>query len=510
MVTHKSYKFIESVLLITLLLTAAYLRLVNITDTPGWYTDETTHVLIARNLVHGQLQYMAIGDSFLLFGRPPLFEFALAGLFQSFGASITVLRVFTACLGVASTLLLYATVRHATRDRWLALISAFILAIYPDALLYSRFGFSYNLLAPLVVTLLWALCLYIRTSKRRFLAIAALVIGIGGLSDIMMFAFIVPLFVVSAGIRWKDSLWSIPLIFLPFAAYALISLVFMPDAFLFDLNYTLSRLGGIPVGQQISTLVNNYTTLLSQGIWIPLGIVGLFLIRDRHLRASALFCLFLPIAIIGRTVALYHLSFYYMIPLLPLIALGVGALLRYGLPYAKQVIADGLMLFIPKQQIQTVIAYVISMTLMGTPLFVSLQSSVQHVENGFSTTIDSFLINPDDARIVAAGINEAITPQIIIIASPAVAWLFDAQVADFQMVVAAQGIETPHLPANIPDSRWAFRPDYQTADFVIIDHLWHNWGIYHIPCLQAIIDDVTTWPIAAQSGQITAYRNPAR
>ncbi len=508
--THKSYKYVEIVFLIAILLAAAYLRLVNIAATPGWYTDETTHILIARNLVHGHMQYMAIDDSFLLFGRPPLFEYALAGLCRLFGSSIEVLRVFTACLGIASTLLLYATIRHAVQDKWFALVSAFSLAIYPDALLYSRFGFSYNLLSPLVIILIWALCLYIRTSRRRFLAIAALVIGIGGLSDIMMFAFIVLLFVVIIGIRWKDSLWNIPLVFLPFAVYGLLSLLTIPDAFLFDLNYTLSRLGGVPIGQQISTLANNYTTLLSQGIWIPLGIVGLFLIRDRQLRASTLLCLLLPIVVIGRTVALYHLSFYYMIPLLPLIALGVGALLRYGLPYVTQVIGDGLRFFLPNQQMRTTIAFGLAFALIATPLVVSLQSSLMNVQNGFRTTIDAFLIHPDEARTVAAQINDSITPQTIIIASPAVAWLFDAQVADFQMVVAAQGIETPHLPANIPDSRWAFDLDYETADFIIIDHLWYNWGIYHIPGLQEIIGDVTTWPVAAQSGQITAYRNPAR
>ena len=30
---------------------AAYVRLENVADTPGWYTDEGTHILIAQNLV---------------------------------------------------------------------------------------------------------------------------------------------------------------------------------------------------------------------------------------------------------------------------------------------------------------------------------------------------------------------------------------------------------------------------------------------------------------------------
>ena len=46
---------------------------------------------------------------------------------------------------------LYLTVRRMTRDVRLALLAALLLAIYPPAVLYSRFGFSYNLLAPLVL-----------------------------------------------------------------------------------------------------------------------------------------------------------------------------------------------------------------------------------------------------------------------------------------------------------------------------------------------------------------------
>ena len=74
------------------------------------------------------------------------------------------LRTVTACLGVITVAVLYVTARRTTRDARLALLAALLLAIYPPAVLYSRFGFSYNLLAPLVLI---AFVGWTSTSSRR-------------------------------------------------------------------------------------------------------------------------------------------------------------------------------------------------------------------------------------------------------------------------------------------------------------------------------------------------------
>ena len=144
-------RWLEPLAMALILLLAAYLRLANVAVNPAWYTDEGTHLDIARHLLQGQVQYLAISQSWLLFSRVPLFEILLSGAALVGGVSMLTLRTVTACLGVITVAVLYVTARRTTRDARLALLAALLLAIYPPAVLYSRFGFSYNLLAPLVL-----------------------------------------------------------------------------------------------------------------------------------------------------------------------------------------------------------------------------------------------------------------------------------------------------------------------------------------------------------------------
>ena len=124
----------EAAALLLILSLAAYLRLANRADNPGWYSDEGTHIDIAMNLMEGRAQSLAITQSMLLVARPPLFHLLLAGLFRLWGAGIETLRAFTGGLGVASVALLYWVMRKA-QGAGPALLSAVMLAIYPDAIL---------------------------------------------------------------------------------------------------------------------------------------------------------------------------------------------------------------------------------------------------------------------------------------------------------------------------------------------------------------------------------------
>ncbi len=199
---HPIWRGVEIAALLLILALAAYLRLATNADNPGWYADEGTHVLIARNLAAGRIQYMAIGQSTLLFAKLPLFESLLALIFRLGGDGIAALRTLTGVLGVVSVAALYGCVRWVKRDPYLALLAALLLAIYPQAVLYSRFGFSYNLIVPLVLLAFLALWGYLDSDpqqsagRRKWLACAAMAIGIGGVSDFWMFTLLVPMIAV--------------------------------------------------------------------------------------------------------------------------------------------------------------------------------------------------------------------------------------------------------------------------------------------------------------------------
>src|SRR4051812_15267710 len=104
----------EILILIVILIVAGYLRLANLTDNPGWYSDEGTNLDVAYHLQQGQLQYMALGQSTLMVSRLPLFESLLAGVLRLFQGGIHTLRSLTGLLGVASVGLLYLCVRQMT------------------------------------------------------------------------------------------------------------------------------------------------------------------------------------------------------------------------------------------------------------------------------------------------------------------------------------------------------------------------------------------------------------
>ncbi len=86
----------------------------------------------------------------------------------------------------------------------------------------------------------------------------------------------------------------------------------------------------LPLDQQVATLWQNVTTLAAQDAWLIAGLIGLVLLKPPRLRWIALAFFAIPIVLLGRTTALFSLSFYYLIPLLPFVALGVASLIRYG------------------------------------------------------------------------------------------------------------------------------------------------------------------------------------
>jgi 4-amino-4-deoxy-L-arabinose transferase-like glycosyltransferase len=493
---------LEIIALLCILLLAAYLRLVNLIDNPRWYTDEATHLEIAQNLSSSEIRYFAVDQSFLLFARMPLFELLLAGAISIFGSSMTTLRSLTGLLGVLSVGVLYFSVRKTQNDRVLPLLAAFMLAIYPQSVLYSRFGFSYALLTPLVILTFLGSSEYWHTQSQKWLLLAVGSIGVGLISDLMIASLIIPLLLVVIFRNQRDLLWALPLIALPFGLYALIMLFHAPDAFLFDLDYTLNRMGGLSLVNQFENVGENYTTLLSLNFWIPLGIVGLFLLNPSHIRRIILLLLLLPIFILGRTVALYSLSFYYFTPLLPFIALGMANLVYRGGVFIWQDTHK-----ITDKRFAPVISILISLAIIGTPLFTSLKTTMEYVRSYYPTQIDAFLISGEHARKAADYVNKHAALSDVVITSPTVGWLIEASVADFSMSIAFTGEDSIHIPGDLSKERFVFNPSYQQARFVIVDNIWRNWGAVHMPHVAEMLRDIETWELVFEIGQLQVYEN---
>ena len=493
--------------LLLILLLAAYLRLSNLADNPGWYSDEGTHLSIAANLSQGRVQYLALNQSTLLVARLPLFEYLLSAAVRIGGLSMATLRHVTAVLGILSVGLLYLVAAWLLpKMRFFALLAALLYAIYPQAVLLSRIGFSYNLLTPLVLLLLLGLVKYWQTSSLRWLLLASACAGLGLVSDLIIGAFLVVLVLVILARNWRHLPAALVLMLLPFVLYALASLLSAPDAFWFDLQFTLTRLGGRGLAEQINGLALNYTMLLSQDFWLLAALVGLFVFSAAPvLRGMVLLLILLPMLILGRTNALYDISAYYFIPFTPLVALGAACFVYRATIYVWGLLRDQLRRWIPSRSYQRLVAImagILSALLIFTPLRTSLMLTAANVNSHLPTAVDPILLNPDDVRQVAAYVNAQVGPGETVIASPGLAWTLNANAADFQMALAADGQATPHFPIDVPADRWSFDPRYQRARFVVVDNLWRNWAVLNIPPLIPLLSQVRDWPLVFESGAI--------
>jgi hypothetical protein len=133
----------------------------------------------------------------------------------------------------------------------------------------------------------------------------------------------------------------------------------------------------------------------------------------------------------------------------------------------------------------------------------------RQVYQGFDTAIAWVLIDPAGARQVADFVNQSVRPTDLVIASPATAWMFHANVTDFQQVVAAKGIATMHFPDNIPADRFAFPVDEKGARYVVFDRIWFNWAALNMPAVKDLMDEIAQWPAVFKVGEYTVYANPA-
>lgn len=532
-------RLIEVALISAILMLAAALRLTNQPDNPGWYSDETTHIDIARHLLNGETRYFAIQDSVLIFGRPPLFGATLTAFMRLNPQldGIAALRLLTGALGVLTVALLYVAARVASAGDWpLALSAAFALAIYPQAVTYSRIGYSYALLAPFFMLALMGLAVYWRNGRRVWLALACLAVGVGLTSDLMIGGLIpVIMLVILFKRRPLDLLWGLPLVALPFGAWATSQMLQHADVFLFDLRYTLGRLSTPSLTGQAENIARNVTILVGGDGWLAAGVIGLFLLRDVRFRATALLMLIVPVIVIGRVVALYSLSYYYVTPLLPLVALGMGAVARYGavtvvgMMTGKQTSPpdplsenrEGELTPLRRDEaclirvLKSGFAWIVAIVLIGVVPLTTLNSTWEAVQTRLPTAIDPFLIDPAAARGVRDYLEANANDGDLVIASPPIGWQLRDSInaADYQMSIAAEGVAGPHLPGDIPPERFAFDPRFERARFVVVDPLWRSWGVVHIPGLGAKLAEIEqSWGLAFAAGEgggaLLVYQRP--
>ncbi len=508
-------KFDLSALLMAavVLLAAAALRFYNLAGNPGIYSDEGSLILAAQALADGEWNYLGIGGSNLVTGRMPLVPWLLSWPIRSGAAQLTALRTFSAVCGLFTlSLLIFLPYRFDQKEgKSLGLLAGAIYAVLPFTVLYNRLGFSYNLVAFIVMLIFWCLYTYLDTGQRKALLLAGILVGTGFLTDLWMLAvfpvvFLTPLF------RNRNDFWPglggtllIP------GIYAAWMLTADSKTFLFDLNFIFWRVT-FPLRDQIGLITANFSLLMVENTWIVLGLVGLFTVQAKLLRNLLLAFFFMTFVFAARSVALVGIGSYQFLPLSPFIVIGLATFhlsaWRYLNHLFNEWLSAGRLEIAVRKSTRRLLSGVFAAFLPGLPwLFLTVQQ-VAALGGSLPNELNGILVDPGSARESASFVNTQVASNDVVIASPAVAWMIDAQVTDFQVSLAYSGFESRHFPPDIPRERFTIDASIDNARYVVVDRLWDNWAAFNVPDIEVIFDEIAGWEQLAVFGEVRVYGNP--
>lgn len=502
--------------LVIIVLTGTYLRFFALRQVPGWASDEGSNMDIAYRLAQGKLGYFAIGQSSFINGHPHLFYLLLAGIYRLADFDLVWGRSLTALYGVITLVLLYVVVRQMF-SQTIALLAALLFAIYPHAVVYNRMAFTYNQLQPLYVMAYYLLWRYLKEDGRRWLIYVSLCVAAALVTDWTATSLLAILWIVVMVRRARQLAWVIPLSLSALLIWGLAMWKVSGQAFLDDLAFTLSRVGGSPL-EQIARIVLLYPAVLEWDVWLLAGGLGLFLIPQRRQRALALLLFYGSLLLTVRAGAASGLASYLLIPLFPFAALGLAVLLSRVIPWLIREFEDDFDAALRGSTIWPQGWRVIRPIGVGLAVFViALSPLVAMLAEGLfldyrlsTVHLAGTLADPAKAEKVANFINANTSADDVVLASPGILWLFHARVADFQQAVAITGHKTQHYPAGLPRGRFLFDCSLENADFVVLDPLWRGWASQMMPEVAQMVAEVETWPLALKAGDFEVYRNPDR
>lgn len=147
----------KNLLLILILVLAAFLRLYRIQDYMTFLGDEGRDVLVAYNILHGHLTLLGPTSSVGGFFLGPIYYYFMAPFLLLFNYNPVGPAVMVALFGIATVWLVYIVGKDFFNAK-VGLMAALIYAISPLVIVYSRSSWNPNLLP--FFSLLTLYCLY--------------------------------------------------------------------------------------------------------------------------------------------------------------------------------------------------------------------------------------------------------------------------------------------------------------------------------------------------------------
>ncbi len=497
-------------LLATMLLFAAYVRLTHLADNPGWDADEGYNLNIAVNLAAGKAQMLAMQYAFVQ--HPPFFYVLGVVLIRLWTHNLIALRALSACCGVLTAVGLYG-LGSALGGRKLGWAAAGFYTIWPEAVLQVRWAYTYNLLALLVVLVLWAAAPFYRAGNRvgpdgesgpappaRTLLRAALVSGFcAGLAlatDQEAAALLPPLVYLWWDRDRRILIGGLLALAAAPAAYLGVMLAVRRADLLFDIEHTASRLQSSP-GDLIIRLAHLFS-------FDPLVVIGLFGVAAaaRGKARTALLLLEVPLVVLILEVRDPSPYFRAAEPLLPLSALGMGALILAFVKLIASVTAGG-----RRARARAIIACGILLVPIGG---VMLIGDVAAANGVFATPLKPVLPrSAAQARLLADWLNARVRPTDLVIAMPEISWLFHCRTTELLQGVAVTGQATSFYPAGLGPERFVYDPRLSAARYLVVDSFTRQL-IAEYPDERALVRMAQSdWPVVYRQGEYVVYAHPS-
>ena len=170
---------ITGILLIAILLLAAFLRLYKISDYMTFLGDEGRDVLVVRDILQGNFTLLGPRSSAADFFYGPIYYYLITPFLFLFNYDPVGPAIFVALLGVATVFLLYKAAKELLGSEFAGLTAALLYAVSPVVIAYSRSSWNPNPLP--FVSLLSLYLLYKAVQGKRLLLflVVGFLLGIG-------------------------------------------------------------------------------------------------------------------------------------------------------------------------------------------------------------------------------------------------------------------------------------------------------------------------------------------
>lgn len=551
----KSFRYAS---IFIILLIALALRLPNLERIPYWYWDEGVNMNIAWNLVNGRALWFSLKFPFM--PHPPLF-FMMGGiLLKIFGNELVVMRALTACCGILTTILIYFLAREFFNER-IALLSAFLFAIYPVAIYWNRMAFANNQLTLLILLAMYSFWKYVHecrfTNKKadRWLYMGSLFTGLAMITGLFGFFLMLSIFIILKDYREERVKAILLSLILPAVFFALM-LALMPKEFIHDTIFTLKRFGITFNSFLILSLISILIYLLRKkvigtlihlkSLYTNLAYDSVLLPREsklpqderestakRRLRSNAVLFLILLNLLAGITLIrpfndeiLFNGVDYFWLGIFGLFMIKARDarefLLAFFLPLfiltffltgrtdhliipLLPFLCLGLAIFLKE-----IYNYLSSFSIHSLVILILLSCPLPFVlyHDASSFILGENLIHEDiGGRIEVAGfINPRVGPKDLVITDSHLGRFINSRTSVLLQSIAARGRGIAYMASDYGPERFEFDPSHGNARFIVITPEVTEWLSEHD---EEMLLEIQKWPTHSVGGYII-YENPTK